>query len=560
MTTPELPNGWRGPVAQLDKPTSDHRMLATPADGVKTRAYPLTLTRNHVGDPTGYPTIGSVDHVWVDPDTNCLMGEGQFDLGGEDGRNAARQLANGMLNRVSIDPVEVEGEMRYFDADDKPMTFAAGDEPKSPEDLPEGAYAVTTFTNWTLAGLAMVPIPAYTQAAVEPVYGYQASGALPTDAIVAAVGGQIFQKALFADPKLEGPTPMTVADDGHVFGHIRLSGTCYQYGGGQGNGGFCLEPPVSACNYAKFMVHGAKMDDGSILAVGALTFGDGHVSRGGLEASRAHYDDVATIAAKGVVGDDDFGTWFSGEVVSEYSERAYDLLLSPLSGHWEPDADNGNHLELLAAHIVVTPGYSVPRIVASFGEDASPSSLILTTTPVPQPILASVETSVSEISPRKALLQAAIDLKRADELAKRIGVDAESRAARAKAQVERTDAILAASGGSHIAATSTPWDGGSAGASILAHATKNGKIDVGVASQGFLAHVGDGSKRGDWKLPVARVVAGVVQIVPRGVSAAASRVGQTQGIDQDAAKSKIASLYRQIHSADSSWPASPDAN
>lgn len=639
-----LPDGWRGPIASLDVPTSDRRMLATPKDGkIKSRAYPLTLTRNHVGDPTGYPTIGSVDNVWMQD--NMLFGEGRFDLGGEDGQHAARQLAGGFLNRVSIDPVEVSAENRAYSADGALLDLADGDA------LPEGAYTVTTFTDWTLAGLAMVPIPAYTDAAVEPVYGYmptvdlenpavvsavdeaalakkkhkltapdrgylkamiahhhqgigiargfigfgglsqpvqeaaegsvadqqedanEAQGMVDADdaapaapaggsmEIVAAVGGQVFNPKFFADPSLSEPTPLTVTEDGHVFGHVRLAGTCYQYGGGQGNGGFCLEPPASACGYAKFMVHSAMMDDGSIKAVGALTFGDGHESRGSLAASQAHYNNVATIAAKGIVGDDEFGVWFSGEVTDNAKDKAYDLLLSPMSGHWEPDSDSG-HLELMAIHIVVTPGYTVRRIVAGFDEAGAPNSLIITTYPeVPliQTISQEAAPAMTETpSARSAVVAALNDLKRAEVLAKKIGIDTDSRLARANDRIALAESIIAASsGGGHIAPTSTPWDGPAAAASIFAHATKNGKIDVGMASQGFLAHIGDGSKKGDWKLPFARVVGGVIQIVPRGVSAAAGRLDQTQGIDQAAVKSKIAGLYSRIHKADPTWPAAP---
>lgn len=552
VTTPEttLPDGWRGPIAALDVDTSDRRHLATPAGGIKTRAYPLTLTANHVGDSTGYPTVGSVDAVWMQD--GLLYGEGRFDLGGEHGQNAARQLAEGFLNRVSIDPVEVTAEQRAFSADGTRLELAEGDE------MPEDSYTVTVFTDWTLAGLAMVPIPAYTQAAIEPVYGYEPSQNVPDPAVVAAVGGQIFHKAFFGDPKFTKPTPLTIDENGHVYGHVREHGTCYQYGNGAGDGGFCLEPPDSACGYAKFELHGAKMDDGSIARVGALTFGSGHESRGSLKASVKHYNDVATMAAKVNAGTDEFGVWINGEVLDEYADKAYDLLLSPLSGHWEPDADNGGHLEMIAAHVVVTPGYSVRRIVAGFDDAGQPNSLILTNYPA-EIVAASVEETGGPalVRPRGVLLGAMNELKRAQELVARIEAGTYNAAAR---QAEAEEAIVAAAGGASIASTSTPWNGPAAAASILSRATKDGKIDVGMASQGFLAHVGDGSKRGDWKLPFARVSNGAVQIVPRGVAAAAGRLAQTDGIDKGAVGSKICGLYSRIRKIDANWPDCPIGN
>jgi hypothetical protein len=642
MTTPEpgLPDGWRGAICALDVPTSDGRMAATPPGGVRTRAYPLTLTRNHVGDPTGYPTIGSIDHVWVDPETNLLMGEGKIDIGGDEGADYARQLASGMLNRMSIDPVEVKAEMRVFDADGNQLdTPAGGWSAETFAALPDGAVPVTTFTDWTLAGLAAVPIPAYSQAAVEPVYGYTPSGPYPTDAIVAAVvaatpangmssvdanflgqvvrhahrangiasrylaspsassskardiaanihkgsatmitdatiamatsgysgqmplvasvGGQVFNAKFFTNPNLTGPTKLTVTEDGHIYGHVRLHGTCYQYGGGAGDGGYCVQPPPSACGYAKYMCHSAKLDDGRTIDVGAMTFGDGHESRGSLYASKRHYNDVATTAAKISVGDDEFGVWVSGQVVDAYADRAYDLLLSPLSGHWEPDADNNGYLELMAVHIVVTPGYSVRGIVASFDDEGRTTSLIITTVPEPEePIVAAFDPTELD-----AAIEAALTRREASALAAQVAAQAERKAAMASgAQVARDlgrifNAPIVAAGGDSIADPGTAWDGPGAASRALDAATKNGKINVGEAGKSFLAHVGDGSKRGDWKLPYRDGG----RIIPRGVSAAAGRVGQTQGIDQGAAKSKIAGLYSQIHAKFPMWPDSPPA-
>lgn len=368
--------------------------------------------------------------------------------------------------------------------------------------------------------------------------------------VAASAGGQVFHREFF-EAVAGGPTPPTITEDGHFFGHVRLNGTCYQYGGGQGNGGRCVEPPPSACGYAKFMVHGAKMDDGSIMSVGAITFGDGHVSRGGLEASRKHYDDVATVAAKVVAVDDDWGTWVTGEVLDSVADRAYDLLLAPLSGHWEPDADNRNRLEMLAAHIVVTPGYRpAARIVAAFGEDGEETEGILLTEDFTQ-IVASVPEDEPMPTPRADVLKALADLERGKELAKKLGIDVQAELAKRQA------AIVASGGGMAIADPGTAWDGGGAAGRMLDRATKNGKIDVGMAGQGFLGHRNDGSNRTDWALPFCDVRGGALEIIPRGASAAAGRLNQTQGIDQGAAKSRLAGVYSRIHAKYPDWPASP---
>lgn len=435
-----LPNGWAGVIAGLDIETGDGRYLATPEGGVRTREYPLSLTLGHVGDGEA-PVIGSVDRVWVQD--SVLYGEGKIDLGGAAGGEFARQLTEGYINTVSIDPDQVTGELQMRDPEGNSLTAEEAEAIYRENEgmLPDGFREVLTFTDWRLAGLAVVPIPAYTEARIEGIRDYVPSGPQAGDAVVASVGGQIFHRAFFTH-KASGPTKLTVTEDGHVYGHVREYGTCYQYGGGQGNGGYCMEPPLSACAYAKFHAHSARLDDGSTIDVGALTFGDGHESRGGLLASRRHYDDVATMAAKVVASEDEWGVFITGEVLDAYRDQALDLLLSPLSGHWEPDADNDNHLEMLAAHVVVTPGYNVRRVVASFGDDRQATSIVVTTLPArPEPSLAIVAGPGLDLEPvtitltRKPL--GLRDLRRAEAAQRRIGIDPASRLARVRERLAR---------------------------------------------------------------------------------------------------------------------------
>ncbi len=469
-----LPKGWRGPIAALDRLTGDKRWLATPEDGLKTRMLPMTVTRGHVTEDDDI-FIGTMEKAWIQD--GMLWAEGAFDLNGVDGAEAARLVGERMLFTMSIDPDNVVGEQRLVDAAGGMAPDSVLEEAINTGIVPDGYSPVMVFTDWRLSSVAMVSIPAYDEARIEPVFDYvrperaveiadegflrisqelfdaaQAAGLLtvssvteegvvmydlaPTvleaaaeEAIVAsaAMGGQVFKKASF-ERKATGPTPLTVDEDGSVYGHVRLYGTCYQYGGGQGNGGYCTEPPLSACGYSKFHVHGAKLDDGSIIPVGAITYGYGHESRGGLMASQDHYNNVATMAAKVVASEDEWGVWVCGEVLESHREQAYDLLLSPMSGHWEPDADNDHHLEMLAAHIVVTPGYNVQgrRIVASFDDNGDATHLI-----VPSPWQ---KTSQSPKA-TKNVTMGARDFRRAEALAKRAGVDRDSRAARVLARL-----------------------------------------------------------------------------------------------------------------------------
>ncbi len=185
-----------------------------------------------------------------------------------------------------------------------------------------------------------------------------------SDAELVAAAGQVFELNNFENPGLTRPTPLTVKD-GKVYGHVALFDSCYM---AQGGARACIKPPKGG-DYSRFLTHGARLGDGEVLPVGMLTFGEGHFAGGSLRASMANYANLATGAAKVNVGEDEFGVWVAGEVLAAFRDRADDLLLSPLSGHWEPDLDRGGALTLIAAHVVVTPGFHVPRLVATMGAE-----------------------------------------------------------------------------------------------------------------------------------------------------------------------------------------------
>ena len=144
--------------------------------------------------------------------------------------------------------------------------------------------------------------------------GVYVEGVNPLDASALVACGMIAgaipvnpPKEWFNNPKLSGATPLTVDDDGRVFGHIAAWHVDH-IGMSMGT-----KPPRSRSGYAYFHTGVVRTDDGTDVPVGQLTLAGGHAS---LEASASeavrHYDDTASAIADVHAGEDAYGIWVAG--------------------------------------------------------------------------------------------------------------------------------------------------------------------------------------------------------------------------------------------------------
>lgn len=104
------------------------------------------------------------------------------------------------------------------------------------------------------------------------------------------------------------------------------------------------------------------------------------------------------------------------------------------------------------------------------------------------------------------------------------------------------------------------WDGPAAASRVFdAYSGADGNVDKTKAGRAFLWVDGDGTKRGDYKLGFADLLGGELTIVPRGVAATAGGRGvdSAEGVDKEAVKSRICSLYETVRKAYDDWPACP---
>jgi hypothetical protein len=186
-------------------------------------------------------------------------------------------------------------------------------------------------------------------------------------ALMASAAPTAPPKEWFDNPKLTGPTPLHIGDDGRVYGHVAVWDTCHV-----GIGDSCVKPPKSLTSYAYFHTGEVKTADGSRVAVGRLTYGGGHAAPNlGYRAAAEHYDRTSNTGAYVRAGEDDHGIWVAGMLAPDADEAAvFKMRAAPLSGDWRRV---GTNLEMVAALHVNTAGFPIPRV--GLAASAAPGAL-----------------------------------------------------------------------------------------------------------------------------------------------------------------------------------------
>ena len=180
-------------------------------------------------------------------------------------------------------------------------------------------------------------------------------------ALVAGAAPLYPPSSWYQDPGLSRPTPLTVTEDGHIYGHIAAWETSH-IGLPPGT-----RPPHSRSGYSFFKTGRVKTEDGALVPVGQLTLAGGHapLSASASEAVE-HYDNTNSAVADVTAGEDAHGIWISGGLrpgVTEEQIRA--LRASAPSGDWRPI--NGA-LELVAVCQVNTPGFPIAHAMVASGQ------------------------------------------------------------------------------------------------------------------------------------------------------------------------------------------------
>lgn len=403
---------------------------------------PIPVDANH--DETVEQTIGLIGEVFrvpgPNPGENLIIGRGLFDLGRAERPHEAAQFA---VDRIELGTVR----QASMSVDDEtlggvdPDTLEPGDDEwwmMVVEDCRLRAVTLCTVGAFAECGFTLDPegvdVTALPPAPDGPVAVTRAEADAIQEAqeeeleelleevgmpviiadgsgyrlVAAAPSPNAPPASWFDDPGLDGPTPLTIDDDGRVYGHIATWGTCHT-----GFRGECITPPHSATGYAAFRTGEVVTREGTRVAVGRLTAGAGHANKNlAAGPAAAHYDNTATAYADVAAGEDAWGLWVAGAVrPTATPEQVAIARSSPPSGDWRRI---GTSMELVAALHVNSPGFPVARARIASG--------------VPQTLIAA-----GMVTERRRTTPPEVDAA-AERIARTIGRDRESLVA---AMVER---------------------------------------------------------------------------------------------------------------------------
>ena len=355
-------------------PTGDGRMIA--ADGLTWMSEPMPLRYVHSdsGQHDGAVTVGQILTV-ERQEGGVIFATGTLDDSFPEGAHAAKLIADGLQNGISIDP------------DDVTVEFQSPDGGEATEET-DPASVVQVMTLARIRAATLVAIPAFAEAKIALIGGEdeeedpedpEAAGGrrqkerrLAVEKLRALVAAAPVAppEAWFANPQFDGPTKVRVDGD-RVYGHIATWGTCH-IGFGDNR---CIQPPVSHARYAYFATGTLLTAEGTEVHVGSITVDAPHAGRRlRASAAAAHYDNTGTVAADVAIGEDEYGIWVAGALrPGTTEEQVRTLRAAALSGDWRKLS---GHLELVGLLAVNVPGF--PIVETHLAASGCPESLVAT--------------------------------------------------------------------------------------------------------------------------------------------------------------------------------------
>jgi 2'-5' RNA ligase len=371
---------WRGPLAVEGIVTGDGREFAPEALSWAELPVPLRWNKedSHGGEArTIAVNVGRIDKIWRDG--SLIMGEGVLDLSDDDGRRVHSKIEGKFLRGVSIDADSIaDADVEFVWPDD---VNAGTSDNGEDDDLFEMLFAQpekVVFHGGRIRAATLVDIPAFAEAyiALLDEQGAVVAGGTPVTAaeldtlqeaeraarpltpVTASAGAFRPPAEWFSDPGLSLPTPITVTDDGRIYGHAAQWGSCHI-----GQEDVCVQPPHED-THPYYRTGEVVCADGSRVAVGQITVGTGHAPlHYGATPAAEHYDNTGAAVADVAVGNDAHGIWVAGAVRPGADPlKVYELQAAgQVSGDWRRI---GGALRLVGLLGVNVPGFPVPKMRA----------------------------------------------------------------------------------------------------------------------------------------------------------------------------------------------------
>lgn len=347
--------------------SGDGRKFKSGAISVRDLPVPLLWQIKTGSGHDGSVVVGRIDYI---ERIEGGMGNayGVFD-DGPYGKEAERLVRHGFLRGVSVDLDQFEAK------EDKKLKTENSD------DGDEIGKDKLTINKARIMAATIVARPAFQECSIElQNEGDQEDDVAPEDGVyeesmsdfadMEPIMASGFLKSeipmlppdnWFEPPKFTRATPLTVDNDGRVYGHI-AAWNVNHIGLPR-----ATKPPRSRSKYAYFHTGVLRTESGVDVAVGQLTLAGGHAPLNADAASAAkHYDDTASAVADIHVGEDEYGIWCAGSIRPGLEEmQIRSLRASAPSGDWRPI--NGS-LELVAICQVNVPGFPTARVMIAGGK------------------------------------------------------------------------------------------------------------------------------------------------------------------------------------------------
>jgi hypothetical protein len=356
-------------VAPVNIESGDGRVIHPMALSYRDLPLPLMWQIKTGAGHDGAVVVGRIDSIDVLPSGGLGNARGVFDINPY-AREAQRMVEHGFLRGVSVD-------LDKFRAVSKmdPSESAIDGETRISNDR-------TEIEEGRVMGITIVPKPAFQECHIQidtttaiddgevPLVADGTYAGLPDskDEAEALVAAALIAAGIpvnppsswFTNPQLRKPTPLTVSDDGRVFGHVATWRTDHI------GLPFATKPPRSRSNYAYFHTGTLHADDGDLIPVGQITLAGGHAPLNLDAASAAaHYDNTRSAWCDVHAGEDEFGIWVAGALrPSVTPENVRAIRASAPSGDWRPIS---GRLEMVAVCSVNVPGFPVTQATVASG-------------------------------------------------------------------------------------------------------------------------------------------------------------------------------------------------